>query len=80
MEEKTKKEILAIIVKMKCPKNFQCYKTGFENLCKANDIGMKTFVECYQETPDECKFSSHLGTFYVCKCPLRIYIAKKLKR
>jgi hypothetical protein len=33
------KEIEKIIDELKCPKDFICYKSGFRNLCKVEDIG-----------------------------------------
>jgi hypothetical protein len=36
------KEIEKIIDGLKCPKDFICYTSGFENLCRAQD-GIRTF-------------------------------------
>ena len=41
MEQNQKQEIEKIIGGIKCPKDFKCYKSGFENLCKAKDIGIE---------------------------------------
>ena len=78
MEEAYKKEIEKIIGQFECPKDFICYKSGFEVLCKARDIGLESFVECLEEDARDCQFSLRFGTRYgcLCKCPLRIYIAK----
>ena len=75
-----KKEIEEIIGRMQCPKDFECYKSGFEILCSAKDIGLETFVKCLEEDPLECQFSMPYGHTRFCHCPLRIYIAKKLKK
>ena len=80
MEEDYKKEIEKIIGGMKCPKDFICYKSGFEDLCKAKDIGIESFLKCLEENPQKCLFSLTFGFGYVCQCPLRYYIVKKLKR
>ena len=70
-----------IIGQFKCSKDFECYKSGFENLCKAEDVGMDSYLHCLEEDPVECKFSVILfGDRYYCECPLRIYIAKVLKK
>lgn len=74
------KAIEEIIGEMKCPKYLKCYKLGFKNLCKAQDIGIDTFLECLEENPQDCKFSLSFGFGYFCKCPLRIYIIKELKK
>ncbi len=80
MEEDLKQEIEAIISQFKCPKDFKCYKSGFETLCKAKDIGLESFLVCLENDPRECKFSLYLELAYICECPLRVYIAKKLKK
>jgi hypothetical protein len=80
MGEDYKKEIEEIIGQLKCPKDFSCYKSGFEVLCKVEDIGMELFLECLEKNPSECKFSLFLGRSCFCRCPLRIYINKKVKK
>ena len=39
MEQDYMKIIEDIIHGIRCPKDFKCYKTGFENLCEAKDFG-----------------------------------------
>ena len=81
MREDYKRQIKEILGGTQCPKDFQCYKSGFENLCKAKDIGLESLLECLEEeVPKGCKFSIHFGDSYFCHCPLRVYIAKKLKK
>ena len=80
MDERTKKELEKFIGEMKCPKDFRCYQSGLEVLCKAKDIGMELFLECLEETPQNCKFSVMIGRSYLCQCPLRYYIFKRLKK
>jgi hypothetical protein len=48
--------------------------------CKAKDIGLETHIECLEEDSLECQFSVAFGGLYYCHCPLRIYIAKNLKK
>jgi len=80
MEEVHKKEIEKIIGRMECPRDFECYKSGFENRCTAKDTGIESFLKCLGENPGECKFSMTFGFSYFCKCPLCNYIVKKLKK
>jgi hypothetical protein len=84
MDEKTKKELEEIIGEMKCPKDFRCYKSGLGVLCRAKEIGLETFLECLEENPRDCKFSIKVSAsfpkIYLCQCPLRYYIFKKLKK
>jgi len=80
MEQNLEREIEEIIDGMKCPKDFKCYRSGLENLCKARYIGIEAVLECLEENPEECKFSFLFGNVYFCMCPLRNYIFKKLKK
>jgi hypothetical protein len=61
-------------------KEFQFHKSEFENPCKAQDVGLETFVECLEEHPYDCPFSIPLDGLYYCKCPLCVYIAKDLNK
>ena len=69
-----------IISGMECPKDFECYKSGFEDLAKIKIFRDGDLVECLGERPQFCKFSFRFGLDYYCKCPLRKYIAKNLGR
>jgi hypothetical protein len=72
------REIEEIIIHLKCPKDVTCKKSGFKVLCKARDIGVQSFLLCLEESPPKCKFSLALEGAYICECPVRIYVAKKL--
>ena len=79
-ERINKKQIEEIIGGISCPKDFVCYKSGFENLCKAEDIWLESFLKCLEDNPRECVFAISYASGYYCKCPLRVYIAKTLKK
>ncbi len=79
-DEELEKGIAEIIGGFQCPKDFKCYTSGFENLCKAKDIGIRSFLLCLEKNPRECKLSLNIGYESICECPLRFYIAKKLKK
>jgi hypothetical protein len=81
VRESHKKEIEEIIRVIQCPKDLECYKSGFEILCKAKNVGVGdgSFLVCLEKYPQKCGFVS-LERGYLCECPLRIYIAKKLKK
>ena len=79
MKEEDKKMIEEIIGGMQCPKNFKCAEGGFEDLCKATDIGLENFLNCLEKNPADCPFALSYGLRYLCQCPLRVYLAKKLK-
>jgi hypothetical protein len=78
MEQDHNKEIERIIDQMHCHKDFTCYNSGLEELCKARDTGMKSFLECLDENGFACSFSMPFGYKRYCQCPLRVYIAEKL--
>jgi hypothetical protein len=75
-----KTQIEEIISKQECPKDFKCYKSGFEDLCKARIFRDGELVECLGENSHPCKFSFHFGYGYFCQCPLRRYIAKNFNK
>ena len=79
MEKDIQKEIEEIIDGLKCPKDFICYKSGFQKLCKVEDIGLESFLICLNGLAGECKFSVCFSNLNFCQCPLRMYICRKLK-
>ncbi len=80
-----KKEIEDIIKNMqdqgiKCLKDFNCYKSSFEELCSIKGIGSFGNIECYSEDARCCKLSFSAFGKNFCECPLRRYIAKNFHR
>ena len=75
-----KTQIEEIISGMECPKDFKCYKSGFEDLSKIEIFRDGELVECLEKHSQLCKFSFNFKYGYFCKCPLRRYIAKNLGR
>ena len=71
-----KEEMQRIMGQMKCPQDFECFESGFDRLCDANYVESINLVECLSERAARCKFSVSTGYHYVCKCPLRTYIAR----
>jgi len=69
-----------IIKGMQCAKDFKCYKSNFKNICKSKDIGLDNFLLCLEKNVKDCSFNIYFGEAVFCKCPLRIYIAKELKK
>ena len=74
----TKRQIEEIISTIECQKDFECYKSGFQNLTKVKSFEPQDLVECLGENPQQCQFSFPFGNGYFCKCPVRAYIAQKL--
>jgi hypothetical protein len=80
MEKDYRKEIEELIGQMQCAKEFKCYKSGFDVLCKAKDVGTKSLLLlCLEENLLQCKFLN-VERGYICECPLRNYVAKQLKK
>lgn len=79
MDNNIKEEIEEIIGQMQCSKDFICAKDGFEHLCKAKDFGLEKYLDCLDESPMECTFALSFANGYLCQCPLRVYISKKLR-
>jgi hypothetical protein len=75
-----KNEIEEIIGQMQCAKDFQCYKSEFKILSKTKDIGLESYLQCLEENVFGCQFSVRFGGNYFCECPLRVYIAKEMKK
>lgn len=77
MDEQDRKALEEIIDGLTCPKDFLCYRSKFDSLCNAKDIGMKSFLLCLEKNPRECIFAIDGGDHFFCECPVRTYIAKK---
>ncbi len=83
MEQQNKEAVESIIAHFKCPKGFKCYSAGVEDLCKAKQAeGTVSYLECLEATPQDCVFAKLVQGWdtYVCTCPLRKYMADKLKK
>jgi hypothetical protein len=78
--EEQRKEIERIASGLNCPKDFACYKSGPDKVCKTRDIGLEHYLDCLDEEPQDCEFSLSFGNGYFCTCPLQLYIAKNLKQ
>ena len=80
LKEDDQRKIEEIIGKMSCPKAFKCAASGFAGLCRARDFGVDSYLECLDESGGECQFALPFGDGYLCQCPLRVFLAKKLNK
>jgi len=80
MEQNIRKEIEIIKKRIECNKDFRCIKSNMHTLCEAKDVGIESMLECLEESPVECTFSFFFNKNFYCKCPIRYYISKKLKK
>jgi hypothetical protein len=69
MEQEHEKKLKEIIGDIKCPKDFKCCKQGFKNP-----------IKCLEKRAYDCSFTTLYNGVFYCTCPLRVYIAKKLKK
>lgn len=73
-------QIEGIISSMDCPKEFKCYKSNFENICRAADRGLDTLADCCDAGTTTCEFRVSFGRGAFCRCPLRVFVAKHLDK
>jgi len=78
--EFTDPRIEAQMKKQKCEKQFLCYTSGLEDLCKARVIRRGQTVQCLEPKKKTCAY--RLSSFFkkLCQCPVRIYIAKNHRK
>ena len=80
LSKETISEVEQLIRTFKCPLDFRCYKSQFEEICDAVIIGNGEMIECTSEDAAKCGLSSPFGEGYFCGCPLRVYVARTLKK
>jgi hypothetical protein len=80
IEQSHQRQIEEIMSGMKCSKEFICYKSGFKQLCNARDIGIAAYVECLAKRPPDCSFTFPFASVHLCKCPMRVFIAKEFNK
>ncbi len=59
----------------KCTKDFECYRSSFEKLCKIKGVGTFDEIECKSEDTRCCGESFDAVSKHFCICPLRRYIS-----
>ncbi|MDP1853159.1 MAG: hypothetical protein Q8L26_02990 [Candidatus Omnitrophota bacterium] len=79
MIDEIKKYIAQVKGSVNCRKDFKCLKSDFKDTCKARYSGEGNQLECLEEEPLDCKFSVLRSDLFFCQCPIRAYIAEKLK-
>jgi hypothetical protein len=80
MERELTQEIDRIMAGVHCPRGFACVESHFQRLSKVRDFGLPEYVDCLEDDPAACCYSIQFGAGYLCHCPLRVFIAKKLGR
>ena len=85
ISQEHKNEMETIIAEMrqgtvKCRKDFQCYTSSLEKLCKVKGIGAFDSIQCVSESARCCGLSFVIHGQIFCKCPLRRYICANFHR
>jgi hypothetical protein len=52
VDDETEKEIEEIITQLTCDKDFICYESGFDVLCKAINIPSESYFACMEGTEE----------------------------
>ena len=78
MEENYEREIKEIMARMECPWDFACCKSNLKPRCEVKDVGLKHHLEIEGEGDYSCKFLVVSNGVHYCKCPLCIYLTKRL--
>ncbi len=74
---KTRKDLENVLETMECPRGFQCAAKGLENLCRERNFSGGDFPECQEKM--DCQFKFRFGFLDLCRCPLRVYMFKRLQ-
>ncbi len=81
MEQLTREQVKNLLGDLVCNKGLRCVENGFDELCKAKDIGDKSFLVCLEED-GECSLTTFPGEdqHRWCRCPVRFFIKKEFNR
>ena len=79
-EIKHDRQIEEIARQITCKKGFSCIKTGFKNIPEVKNIGLPDSVQCLSKNPENCEYAFNFADIHVCKCPIRVYIAKNVEK
>ena len=60
-----------------CERGLSCIESGFTDMHRARYIGSDLYAICLDGVKD-CKFAVYADYTYLCKCPVRVHIAKTL--
>jgi len=79
-ETQMQAEIETIMHGMQCSKDFECYRSGFEKLCRVRTTAKGKLIQCLEKNQKNCEFRLSFIGRALCKCRLRKYIAKNLNK
>jgi len=85
LKEEEREQLKEIMSEMSCKKEFECYRSKFENFCDGELVGEnfvkceRASLKCSEEKFQSCDFSVSFGYGFVCRCLMRVYVAKIVK-
>jgi excisionase family DNA binding protein len=78
MEKNYEKEIKEIMAGMECPRDFACCKLDLKPSCEIKDVGLENHLEITGACNHFCKYLVVNRGLGYCRCPLCVYLTKKL--
>ena len=78
MGENYEKEIQEIMAKMECPRDFACCKLDHQPRCEVKDVELNNHLQIEGDYDFFCKYLVVSNGVRYCKCPLCVYLTKKL--
>lgn len=76
--ENYQKEIKEIMTGMECARDFACYTSDFKPRCEVKDVELENHLEIEGECNKSCKYLVLSNGVRYCKCPLCVYLTRKL--
>jgi hypothetical protein len=73
MEKMYNEELKEVLDNTACDKEYRCFKSGPEPLCKSKDIMLEGLVEV-EKGCSSCNYQLLYGGKYFCKCPLHVHL------
>ena len=81
-------DVQKIMAEIDCPKDFPCYRSGFEDLTPVKAFSGTDVIACLNQTKSHCPKSFEFGSItmlhecplMLCECPLRKYVSLNLAR
>ena len=78
MGENYEKEIQEIMGRMECERDFACCNLDHNPRCKVKDVELENHLQVEGESDDSCKYLVVSNGVSYCRCPLCVYLSKKL--
>ena len=80
MNDHQRRALEEIRARTACNKSFECAESDYRQLCAARDIGLESHLDCLDPNADRCALAMRFGDDYVCRCPVRHFLARECRR